>query len=378
MRSAQRCRSASRSRSWSRSPIRSATFARYARTHGPFTSSAVAERLGVGHRGRAAHAAAPRGAGTPVEGLLPPSSTGGGTVARRPNGATPRCCGGLRMRSLAAIRGSVEPVSPEAFARFLPVWRHIARPLDGIDGVAAVIEQLAGVPIPASAWESLVLPARVSDYSPAMLDELTATGEVIWSGHGSLPGRDGWIALHPADTAPAHAAAARGGDHPRHARGAGSLAALAKGRRVLRRAAPKLADAENEASVVEALWHLTWAGRVTNDTFAPVRTLLGGGSQAHRTARKAPRSRMYRGASRRARRALRRGRPRSADAGRCCPRQNPTPTLRATAAASLLLDRYGVVTRGVGAGRGRARRLRPGLPRAGRLRAGRVTAAAAT
>ena len=45
-----------------------------------------------------------------------------------------------------------------------------------------------------------MLPGRVRDYSPAMLDELTATGEVVWSGHGSLPGRDGWIALHPADT----------------------------------------------------------------------------------------------------------------------------------------------------------------------------------
>ena len=44
-----------------------------------------------------------------------------------------------------------------------------------------------------------MLPSRVRDYTPAMLDELTATGEVIWSGHGSLPGGDGWIALHPAD-----------------------------------------------------------------------------------------------------------------------------------------------------------------------------------
>ena len=61
----------------------------------------------------------------------------------------------LRMRSLAAIRGTVEPVSQEAFARFLPTWQHVTRPLEGLDGVAAVIEQLAGVPIPASAWESL-------------------------------------------------------------------------------------------------------------------------------------------------------------------------------------------------------------------------------
>ena len=49
-----------------------------------------------------------------------------------------------------------------------------------------MIDQLAGVPIPASAVEPLVLGQRVRDYSPAMLDELLATGEVIWSGAGSI------------------------------------------------------------------------------------------------------------------------------------------------------------------------------------------------
>jgi hypothetical protein len=71
---------------------------------------------------------------------------------------------------LAAIRGTVEPVAPASYARFLPAWQHIAgaaggRPLEGVDGVLAVIEQLAGVPLPASAWESLILPLRVSDYT---------------------------------------------------------------------------------------------------------------------------------------------------------------------------------------------------------------------
>ena len=76
--------------------------------------------------------------------------------------------------------------------------------LRGIDGVVSAIDQLAGVSLPASAWESLVLPSRVRDYSPAMLDELTTTGEVLWSGHGELPGGDGWLAPAPRRLRAAH------------------------------------------------------------------------------------------------------------------------------------------------------------------------------
>ena len=48
--------------------------------------------------------------------------------------------------------------------------------LRGVDGVAEVIEQLAGCPLPASALESLVLPGRVRDYDPSMLDMLMSSG----------------------------------------------------------------------------------------------------------------------------------------------------------------------------------------------------------
>ena len=50
--------------------------------------------------------------------------------------------------------------------------------------MAATVEQLQGSPVPASAWERLVLPARVADYSPPMLDELSGSGEVLWAGSG--------------------------------------------------------------------------------------------------------------------------------------------------------------------------------------------------
>ena len=112
----------------------------------------------------------------------------------------------LRSRSLAALRHEVEPVDAATLGRFLPAWHNVGGPhstfLRGLDGVAHVVDQLAGVPLPASAWESLILPARVRDYSPAMLDQLTTTGEVLWAGNGSLPGNDGWISLHLAENAP--------------------------------------------------------------------------------------------------------------------------------------------------------------------------------
>ncbi|WP_022877674.1 ATP-dependent helicase [Microbacterium sp. B19] len=350
--------------------------ARFARTHGPFTTDAVAERLGVGVAVARLTLQRLESQGRLASGFFLPEAAGGrgddtewcdAEVLRR-----------LRMRSLAAIRGSVEPVPPSAYARFLPVWQHLTRPLEGVDGVLAVVEQLAGVPIPASAWESLVLPSRVADYTPALLDELTATGEVVWSGHGTLPGRDGWIALHPAEAAPFTLQDPDDPEDPApDSLEARLLAALDSGGAYFASQLKQLVGAENEQSVNDALWALTWAGRVTNDTFAPVRALLGGGGQAHRVARRAPRARMYRGATL--------PRPTSAPrppslGGRwsLLPDREPDAAARATATASLLLDRYGVVTRGavqsegVPGGFAQVYRILAGFEEAGHCRRGYV------
>ena len=345
--------------------------ARFARTHAPFPTSAVAERLGVGIAVARLTLQRLEAQGRISSGFFLPAASTGPTLGG--SDETEWCDAEvlrrLRMRSLAAIRGSVEPVSPEAFARFLPVWQHIARPLEGIDGVAAVIEQLAGVPIPASAWESLVLPSRVSDYTPGMLDELTATGEVIWSGHGALPGRDGWIALHPADSAPLTLQPSE------EELVAGSLeerivAALAGGGAYFAAQLRQLAEAENEQSVIEALWSLTWVGRVTNDTFAPVRTAdrrrVAGAPHGSKDSARAAVPRSHGAADEL---------PTSAAGDRWTlvaarrPRTRPDPARnggREPAARSL---RRGDAR--LGAGRGPSRRLRPGVPGPRRLRAGR-------
>lgn len=345
--------------------------ARHARTHGPFTTTAVAERFGLGAAVARHTLQRLETNGRLTSGYFLPTAAGSGDdlewcdteVLRR-----------LRMRSLAAIRGSVEPVSPEAYARFLPDWQHLGRPLEGIDGVLTVIEQFAGVPIPASAWESLVLPSRVRDYSQAMLDELTAAGEVIWSGHGTLPGRDGWVSLHPADLAPftlpdpdAEIAA--------ESLEARLLAALAAGGAYFAAQLKEMTGADNEQSVLEALWSLTWSGHVTNDTFAPIRSLLTGGSQAHKVKRRAPRARTYRGMS------LTRTAPRPTSIGgrwSLLPEVETDPARRATVTAGLLLDRYGVVTRGavqsegVPGGFAQAYRVLAGFEEAGHCRRGYV------
>ncbi|MFE6736321.1 ATP-dependent helicase [Microbacterium sp. NPDC057650] len=346
---------------------------RHARTHGPFTTEAVATRFGLGSAVARHTLQRLESAGRLNSGYFLPATSG--SSADEKEWCDAEVLRRLRMRSLAAIRGSVEPVPAEAYARFLPDWQHLTRPLEGVDGVLSVVEQFAGVPIPASAWESLVLPSRVRDYTPALLDELTAAGEVVWAGHGSLPGRDGWVSLHPVDLAPFTLPL------PEEPPASGALEeklldALRLSGAQFAGALRAMTDAENEQSVLDALWALTWQGHITNDTFAPVRALIAGGSQAHKTTRRAPRTRTYRGVSL--------ARPASARpttiGGRwsVLPETDPDAARRATVTAGLLLDRYGVVTRGavqaegVPGGFAQAYRVLAGFEEAGHARRGYV------
>ncbi|ARJ04568.1 DEAD/DEAH box helicase [Cnuibacter physcomitrellae] len=328
---------------------------RYARTHGPFLATEAATRFGLGVsvvQDALRRLASDRRL---VEGEFRPTGVSADAERLGQAGATEWCDAEvlrrLRSRSLAALRHEIEPVDTATFGRFLPAWQHVGGSLRGVDGVLTVIEQLAGVPVPASAWETLVLPARVRDYSPAMLDELTASGEVVWTGRGTLPGSDGWVALHTYDSLPVTAVAPEEIDETEVHRAL--LAALARGgayffRSLADHVAAELPDrVPDDAAIVEALWDLVWAGLVTNDTVAPLRTLTGSGSSSHSTRRAAPRSRMYRGrAIPRATMQTRVGPPTAGGRWSLLPEPASDATIRATASAELLLDRYGVVTRG--------------------------------
>ncbi|MCU7706245.1 ATP-dependent helicase [Streptomyces albidoflavus] len=325
--------------------------ARYARTHGPFTAAAAAERFGLG---RAVTEGALERLGTSgrvVQGEFHPAGVGqewcDATVLRR-----------LRRRSLAALRQELEPVEPTALARFLPPWQHLGgQGLRGLDGLVRAVEQLQGAAVPASALEKLVLPSRVAQYQPAMLDELTATGELLWAGSGSLPGKDGWVSLYLADNAPPLLPPPHPLElSPLHQ---AVLDALAGGYGLFfRQIADQVRAAHPTASdqaLADAVWELAWSGRLTNDTVAPLRALLGSGrtagSTAHRARRSVPRGRF--GALTAAPRpASRTGPPTVAGRWSLLPPLEPDPTLRAHALARTLLDRHGVVTRGAVAAEG--------------------------
>lgn len=297
----------------------------------------------------------------------------------------------IRSRSLAAARAEAEPISPSAYARFLMEWQQVAAmgeqpELRGSDGVFAVIEQLAGVRLPASAWETLVLPSRVRDYQPGMLDELTISGEVLIVGAGQAASQDPWVMLLPADYAPEIIElpdAVGEGAEAGAGSGSGASPTLSK---VQEEIMEKLstggafhptelfrhlhgedlgivAGTITVQELSEALWDLLARGLAAPDSFAAVRAHLSmtrsgsanrASSAAHRVKRRPGRSRVGRG--RLSRRSLGTSGvgaavslpPDLASAGRwaASPRANTEATARGVLHGELWLDRYGVVTRG--------------------------------
>ncbi|MBB5080342.1 ATP-dependent helicase [Nonomuraea endophytica] len=313
--------------------------ARHARTRGPFHAGTAAARFGLGV--------------AVVTDALRRLATTGRVVSGefRPGGRGEEWCDSgvlrmLRRRSLARLRKEVEPVSPETLGRFLPAWHGITSPGPGpgrdgggaaraMDALVGALDQLQGAAVPASALETLMLPARVPGYSPALLDELTAAGEVIWSGQGSLPGGDGWISLYFTDTAPLlMPEPAEITLTPLHEQ---ILGALGGGGALFFRGLSDQLGSLDDGALATALWDLVWAGRVSGDTLAPMRAALGTGRPAHRPA------------TNRRRRAVlpsRSGPPTVAGRWWLLPAPSDQPAQRAQAQAEVMLERHGVVTRG--------------------------------
>ncbi|GAA2357629.1 hypothetical protein GCM10010404_08080 [Nonomuraea africana] len=329
--------------------------ARHARTRGPFHASTAAARFGLGVAVVTDALRRLAASGRVVNGEF------------RPGGRGEEWCDAgilrmLRRRSLARLRKEVEPVPPETLALFAPTWHGIAgrgqagsagsaRSAPGgvagsargaaissarsMDTLVNAIEQLQGAAVPASSLETLVLPSRVPGYHPALLDELTSSGEVIWAGQGSLPGGDGWVSLFFADTAPLLLPApVEITMTPLHEQ---VLDVLGGGGALFFRGLSDRVGSMDDLTLTTALWDLVWSGRVSGDTLAPLRATLGSGRPAHRPA-----------TTRRRRAVLpsRSGSPLVGGRWWLLPSPSPDSTQRAHAQAEVLLERHGVVTRG--------------------------------
>ena len=346
--------------------------ARFTRTHGPFTTTDLVETLGLPPAVVTQHLLLARAAGRVLEGWFIADAPG-------PQWCHPDVLRLIKRRSVALLRREIEPVSQPALAVFLPRWQNLAGSggarLRGADGVLQAVRAMAGVPVPVSALEESILPARVTDYAPAMLDELTAAGEVLWTGNSALPGGDGWIALAPEDL---------GFLLPRSAEAPGALARElldlleSGGGWFLADLRARLAGSSSDpAETSQALLDLVWAGLVSNDTIEPLRTLLerspGGRRRARASAgrrgRRPPRGRyadlwrrpdqdassLSAGAGSAGRPGH--GVPATTVAGSRVPRdlpgrffalpsELPPPEVMALARAEAHLDRLGIVTRG--------------------------------
>lgn len=328
---------------------------RHLQSNGPFTAAEVAERFGLAPATVSAGLRELQDAGQATEGAFLPAKLAGrrGLPDGQAQWVGRQVLDRMRTRSLMLLRGSVEPVSAPTFAEFLTRWQYCAGALSGVDGVFTVIEQLSGLALPASTWETLILPQRVSDYRPEMLDQLVTAGEVTWVAAGALGSRDGWVAFYPAGAEPSHPL---GADRQKAPLERGILETLTERGALFAPALQAEVSGRGETAsareFAEAMWALVWDGLITADTLGPLRARTRGRRAAQKTVRTRPRGRTLTRRSLAATTAL--AAPPAADptlvgrwslvedTGRSSAAEDVSNALRAIE----MLDRYGVVTRG--------------------------------
>jgi ATP-dependent helicase Lhr and Lhr-like helicase len=250
---------------------------RFAATHGPFTADRVAARFGLVPAQVRVLLEQVAAEDRLLRGEFTPGGAGEEWV-------DPDVLRLVKRRTIAKLRGQVAPVDPATLARFLPAWHRAAGAAEGATGAAGAdrhqkledaIIQLEGLPLSYRELVRTILPARLRTFRPEQLDELGASGWLVWVGHSPLRGDDGRIQLFrrervdrllippPDDALPDEA-------DDRHVAVLDHLAT--RGASFLAELGGRLPDVPG-ARVLDAVWGLVWAGLVTNDTFAALRSL---------------------------------------------------------------------------------------------------------
>lgn len=289
-------------------------FMRFSRTHTLFTGTQIAQAFGLG-----VAVADDLLRQLRDEGVLIQLRSGAASIADDARASTwvnEEVFHRLRIRSLHAAREATRPVPATSYARLLLERQGIISPadgsparlpassggmLEGSDGVTRVIEQLAGIGLSASLWESQIFPARVRDYSPDILDELLATGEVIWSGQKKLGDDDGQVVLHLRDYLAETLSPPSGDSEALSDLQRAILDVLSGGGAWFAQQLSAMIQAQTQrsgndewitpATLHEALWGLVWQGYITTDIWAPLRGLSRTVSASRQPSRRSPRMR---------------------------------------------------------------------------------------
>ena len=253
---------------------------------GPFTTSEMADRLGLSRSDVAIAVARLEGQGQLLRGMFRPGAVEEELCDRR-------VLARIHHATIGRLRKEVEPVSPAVFMRFQVRWQHVLpnHRLHGEDGVLETIEQLQGFEAAAGAWEAEILPARVANYSPELLDRLCWEGEVTWgrlsraNGNGSFTtGRGTLTRVTPITLALRESLdwllEQSPSDDSHLSGGCREVLEL-----LTRRGASFTADIiaathRLPSDVEDILWQLAAAGRITCDGLEPLRRRLRGGGLA--------------------------------------------------------------------------------------------------
>jgi ATP-dependent helicase Lhr and Lhr-like helicase len=242
---------------------------RYAHTHGPFTAAEIAARYGLQATTVEVALRALHGLGQLLEGEFRPRGT-------HHEWCDPEVLRQIRRKSLARLRREVEPVEQYAFARFVARWQGVTVKRHGLDALLDVIENLQGVALTASEIEREILPARLSGYSRNDLDAVMAAGEVIWVGVEQIGDRDGRVALYLTESLPLlfPPEELREAGPPLSERASKIVDVLEKQGASFFAQILSSGGGGFPRETQEALMELVWSGRVTNDTFHPLRNLV--------------------------------------------------------------------------------------------------------
>jgi ATP-dependent Lhr-like helicase len=235
-------------------------FSRYARTHGPFQLTALAQRYGMTKAQVEPTLRQLMARSKLLEGGFLPTGSGR-------EFCDPDVLRKMRRRTLAKLRHQVAPVEAATMARFLQDWHSVG----GGARLEETVAALEGLPLSFKDLEKTILPGRVTDYRSHRLDHLGQIGMLVWVGSGALGTKDGKVALYRRDRISQLLSPPPVPDDldPTHR----EILSLLQQRGACFFYDLLQACGKKEDRLLASLWDLVWMGLVSNDSFAPLRQL---------------------------------------------------------------------------------------------------------